>query len=107
MVAECRHHKKMPKESACKCSRTVEPSDAPRRQTQGRPVGELVAWLIYGGGCTNRHNHVHAWAPTMQQKLEARRYSKHLANSGDDYAKDLFRAERPKKFIDEDSEPDT
>jgi hypothetical protein len=54
--AHCNHH-----EGLCRISRTTNSSTT--NISQGRPIGELMSWLIYGQTandiCTDRDSHVH------------------------------------------------
>ena len=80
------------------------------RASQGRPLGELMGWLIYGctaSGAIDSTSHVHLWTPDKTQRLRGRRYLHQLAET-DPNALALFQprpVERDKRDC-EDSEPE-
>ena len=101
-VAECNHHTERGGKK-CVLERTGRSSDNPRRAGQGRPLGQLVAWLgdFPPGIC--KDDHVHAFTPTLARRQAARRCLLGLPSAD---AEGLRSSERHKRTVDESDEPD-
>jgi hypothetical protein len=90
MVAHCSVHA-----GKCRLTRSVIVSDVAGREGQGRCLGYLVAWLRC---CPkedgyDRNVHVHAYVPTLAQRMECREWFNEHARTHDD-ALQFLRRER-------------
>ena len=97
VVAHCRleHHGRM-----CRLTRTCVPSDAPRREGQGRPLGLMAAWLAKGSDFPDSASRVRWCNPALAERRQARRALAEMPATAA-----LFEAERGRRES-EHSEPD-
>ena len=88
----------------CRLNRTVVAGGA-SRPAQGRPIGQLVAWLRAGAAYETRGDHFAARrqeaAVSFPQRLAARRWLEGLPGMAD-----LFALERPQRPGEHHAEPD-
>jgi hypothetical protein len=82
-----------PAHGKCVLTRTLNPSAAPAKEAQGRPLGLLAGWLAKGDSCLTKEAH---WAqdamPTLAERQAAREALQHL---GTPDADGLLASERP------------
>ena len=107
VVAECA----MPGHVGNRCRQTRRvhvPGDPHSRSRCGRPLGNLMAWLIFVPTTYSRDAHVHMFKPSLAQRKHARRYLKNLSETNESARQFTVggpdSVERP-KLSDEDSEP--
>jgi hypothetical protein len=103
--AHCHNEDHVARGAHCHCDRTLHPSKSKPASGQGRPLGFLVAWLLYKDAVTKQDHHIFKkWLATSEGRalrivgrnyVKAHRHLHPLLEEG---------VERPK--LAEDSEPE-